>query len=403
MPRIACALALAAGMITWISQTTADSTSEIKLHFTEAPTRSDQAVPNQEIPAVLLRLLPSRSPSDEPASKSAALATAEDKTKKSDNKTPGIIRSQPEATTQRNAGPAWNSVRSATDPPSSEESFPETTVVTLGVEPEDKIPETEIAPSRRVEKIANIVSDLPTIPGTGFSQSADAADIRLTANLMLQEAALPAVVPAPREIVPQPPGPPAYAPTITAEPQNVSPVISQDYGCIDGCGRGHRCGGRGKHTICYKDAPPGWYLHNALQIQISRGIADQMVLYHYDFLEGHDSAQLSRRGKWQLQKFASAIASHGYPVIIQPSYDASGLDTARRAQVLAELQTFVPDVTEESVLIAKPHAVGLRGVEALSIDNNNLLQTQSRGTLTPGLNFGTTSGTESSGSFFGTE
>lgn len=120
------------------------------------------------------------------------------------------------------------------------------------------------------------------------------------------------------------------------------------------------------------------------QMQVARGLQDQMVLYDYDFHEGANADQLSSQGRHQLEKFAQLVASHGFPVVIQPSEGRPELEAARQAHVAMELAAMTPAATENSVVVARPRAPGLRGQEALIIDQNLIRQTQARGRLMTG-------------------
>ncbi|NIP85348.1 MAG: hypothetical protein GTO03_07220, partial [Planctomycetales bacterium] len=90
-----------------------------------------------------------------------------------------------------------------------------------------------------------------------------------------------------------------------------------------GCGR-FRC--RQKPVVCYHDRPFGWYVRNANQLQVTHGLRDQMVLYHYDFQEGPHADQLSTRGRQQLKKYAQLVETHRFPVVIQPAEGRPELD-----------------------------------------------------------------------------
>jgi hypothetical protein len=153
------------------------------------------------------------------------------------------------------------------------------------------------------------------------------------------------------------------------------------------------------HPRYYFERPFGTYFRSAMNQQICNGIADQMVLYHYDFRDGEQAAELTLRGKYQLTKFATRLLSCGYPILIQDTPANPALADTRRQSVLTALADLDPALAnvEASVVIGRPRPPGLRGVEAQIIDDNNLQQTEARGTLGPGAdadyNSGSSGGT----------
>jgi hypothetical protein len=127
--------------------------------------------------------------------------------------------------------------------------------------------------------------------------------------------------------------------------------------------------------------PFGHCLTTALGQQVINGIADRMVLYHYDFGYGENASKLSLRGKAQLVKFARGVLRSGLPITVQSTPGNSTLDELRRANVLEELMQLDTSASADWVIVDKPRAHGLRGLEAIEIDANNILNTRYRGTL----------------------
>jgi hypothetical protein len=117
--------------------------------------------------------------------------------------------------------------------------------------------------------------------------------------------------------------------------------------------------------------------------QIVNGLADQMVLYDYDFLPSPHASRLSVHGRLRLEKYTRMVLKRGIPITIQASPGRPQLDVARRVSVVEELRAIDSSATADWVLVGIPHAKGLRGEEALEIDANNLLNTQQRGGLLP--------------------
>lgn len=154
------------------------------------------------------------------------------------------------------------------------------------------------------------------------------------------------------------------------------------------------------HPRFYFERPFGSYVISAVNAQISNGIADQMVLYHYDFQQGARASELTIRGRYQLSKFAHRMLSCGFSIVIEETPADPALADARRNAVMAELQKMDDSIgrLDDLVLVARPRLPGLRGAEAQLIDDNNLLQTQSRGTIGPGaaVDYGSDNGGQSS-------
>jgi hypothetical protein len=136
----------------------------------------------------------------------------------------------------------------------------------------------------------------------------------------------------------------------------------------------------------YQERPFGTYVRAAAIGQIRNGLADQMVLYRYDFRDGSRAAELSPRGKYQLTKFAMRAFQCGMPILIEETPDTPEVASARRDYVIGALRELDSDFAqpEDLVVVGRPRLPGLNGNEALIIDVNLLQQTQSRGTIGPG-------------------
>lgn len=157
--------------------------------------------------------------------------------------------------------------------------------------------------------------------------------------------------------------------------------------CDDACLRERiRAFHDANHPKYYFERPFGTYVRDAMNQQISNGLADQMVLYHYDFRDGEHGTELSLRGKYQLTKFANRMFRCGFPIVIQETPANPALADARRQNVIDELKSLDPEfnLADSSVLVGRPRVPGLRGIEAQIIDDNNLQQIQSGGTIGPG-------------------
>lgn len=95
--------------------------------------------------------------------------------------------------------------------------------------------------------------------------------------------------------------------------------------------------------------------------QMARAEQDDFVIYRYEWLR--DSAQFSPYGGRHMMGIAGRLPHAPFPVVIEPSDDAT-LDQARReaaTRMLAELG--MPDAADR-VVIGAPEAEGLFGQEA---------------------------------------
>jgi hypothetical protein len=123
--------------------------------------------------------------------------------------------------------------------------------------------------------------------------------------------------------------------------------------------------------------PLGASLYAFGNTHVANGEAARMVLYNYDFVENSD--QLNLRGRDQLAKLMPLLSSSPFPLVIERTPNAPGLDDSRRIAVFNELGRMSVALPVERIVIGQPIALGLRGVEAEIIYSNLLLQTQSGG------------------------
>jgi hypothetical protein len=124
------------------------------------------------------------------------------------------------------------------------------------------------------------------------------------------------------------------------------------------------------------EAPPlGHFVYLHAKTQVANGDAARMVLYHYDF----DGTQLSTRGEYQLEKIAAMLPRNFFPIVIEADPQRPGRDEARRVAVLQALGRGPFPVPPERVLVGRPIAGGLNGVEAERIYNNLIRQTDAQG------------------------
>ncbi len=129
------------------------------------------------------------------------------------------------------------------------------------------------------------------------------------------------------------------------------------------------------------ERPFGSFLEAHMQTQIQHGLAQQMVLFRYDFVnqQGREGVELNPRGRQQLTKLAEVHQWTGLPLVIEQSLANPRLDAARRQAVLVALETMGAAIDPRMVQIGKPAAFGVSGEESSLIYPNQLQQTGDRG------------------------
>ncbi len=119
------------------------------------------------------------------------------------------------------------------------------------------------------------------------------------------------------------------------------------------------------------DAPPlGHFEKSHFRTMVANGEIAQMVLYRYDFVDGHEFLNL--HGRDQLVKIANAVSTIHAPIIIERTPERPELVELRRLAVLNILvQNGVP-VAPERIVIGVPIPNGLSGVEAALLEGRSL-------------------------------
>jgi len=131
------------------------------------------------------------------------------------------------------------------------------------------------------------------------------------------------------------------------------------------------------------ERPFGSYVRFHLHRQVANGLADQMAVYHFDFFDTDtDQAdQLKPRGVRQVNEvanLATMLCDEHFVVTIEATGD-SELDHRRRIQVFEKLTELGAPVALDQVVTGRPAAVGLDGLEAFEIYQNQLQQTKQQG------------------------
>jgi hypothetical protein len=108
-----------------------------------------------------------------------------------------------------------------------------------------------------------------------------------------------------------------------------------------------------------------------------------MVLYHYHFCgpDPHNAMKLNAVGIARLEELVRMVpCSHFHPIVIERTTAACGdpdaarqaceLDAARRAYVLNLLEEWHAALPDQLVVVGRPRTPGLRGEDALIIQDN---------------------------------
>jgi hypothetical protein len=127
----------------------------------------------------------------------------------------------------------------------------------------------------------------------------------------------------------------------------------------------------------FQEPPLGSSVFAFGNAQVANAEAAQMVLYQCDFLPG--SSQLTPKGAERLAHLVKALSRNFCPLVIEATPCAPGVDEARRLLVVNEAARCGFAVPPERVVIGKPPAVGLSGLESMLIYTNLLNQTQAQG------------------------
>lgn len=181
-----------------------------------------------------------------------------------------------------------------------------------------------------------------------------------------------------------------------SQPTAVTAMPANRHGCGAGCQNCNppKLGSQCKAELQYshwgypeefQERPFGSIVRAQSQQQVVNGIAALSALYRYDFFPPNDpnAEKLTSRGKWQLRKIASHILTHSVKVMVESTGDAQ-LDAARQQHVFDQLAQFSVPVPAEQIVIGTPRPSGLQGLEALTIYQNQLIDTRAKGAFSGG-------------------
>ena len=153
-------------------------------------------------------------------------------------------------------------------------------------------------------------------------------------------------------------------------------------------GQSHRlsrgCAVRACHTHYFgRPVPLGSVLQTNLDRQIDQGKKARLVMYAYDFENdpSRDQAALSPAGRRKLERLVAVMESTGHPLIIEPSREYPSITESRRMHVVNVLESdlYFSNAHAQVVVRSAPGS-GLRGVEAVEIERNQVNTTRSQGT-----------------------
>jgi hypothetical protein len=131
------------------------------------------------------------------------------------------------------------------------------------------------------------------------------------------------------------------------------------------------------HTEESDDVPLGLAVHTHAKVMVANGIAAQLVLYHFDFVDGQ--SLLNHRGYDQLLKIVRMLGHNPAPLVIERTPWQPGLAEARRLAILNELARNGCPLPPERVVIGRPLGNGLSGPESEIIYRNFLFRVRSEG------------------------
>lgn len=212
---------------------------------------------------------------------------------------------------------------------------------------------------------------------------------------MTSAAAGPGVVP------PRPPGGPVEYAAPGPAPTLIMPTPPPSYTRTGqervGGWRWHWFESRRKHQEKYlgypeefNEWPLGRSVYAHAGTQVNNGAAARMFFYDYDFVDG--TAELNLRGCDKLAVIGAQLPTNFFPVVIERTPKAPGLDQTRRLAILARLAGGPFPVPAERVLIGPPMATGRMGIEAIVVEQNRLGTVATGGALLGGAGAGTSVG-----------
>ncbi|MCE9546751.1 MAG: hypothetical protein K8T25_14825 [Planctomycetia bacterium] len=125
----------------------------------------------------------------------------------------------------------------------------------------------------------------------------------------------------------------------------------------------------------FREPGLGANIYPMINAQVASGLAEQLVLYNYDFVDNGTGTTLNPHGQKQLCRMAHVLSHCDYVLVIERNDGNPALDEARRLAVIEAAKSLPVPLADDRVVVACPLATGLRGSEAEIINVNQLRQT----------------------------
>jgi hypothetical protein len=129
------------------------------------------------------------------------------------------------------------------------------------------------------------------------------------------------------------------------------------------------CGAQRQEDICAGDLPRplGSHVAEWTGRQTAKARGSEFTLYLFRFQPS--STELTNEGRRILARITPLLNSEAYPIVIEPEDNNPQLDDARRRAIVAMItQARILD-PETRVVIAAPTAEGMRGEEAMGVED----------------------------------
>ena len=131
---------------------------------------------------------------------------------------------------------------------------------------------------------------------------------------------------------------------------------------------------------------PGAALYDHGRTMVANGEAASLTLHHDDFVPG--GSDLTPRGEEQLARHLGRMSGSLHPLLIEPTPDRPDLAPSRRLAVLNRASAWSVAIPPERVLVGRPAARGLSGIDAQIIGINAMDRTSKFGPPIPILSHG---------------
>jgi hypothetical protein len=131
----------------------------------------------------------------------------------------------------------------------------------------------------------------------------------------------------------------------------------------------------------FQPRPLGASLYDHGRTMVANGEAARLVLHHYDFAQG--GTELNTRGREQLAMHTARLSQSPYSLIIEQTPEKPDLAQQRRIAVLNTMATWSFPIAPDRVVVGRPIARGLSGIDAQIISANGMDRTARYGPPIP--------------------